>query len=168
MSDILLINPFTFDKLDFSIGVLDLATILDNSKYDVKIIDMNYLYRNKFDLANEKEDKLNFIVRCIMDEKPKVVGFSCMCNNYHFVLKIAERIKKINHKIKVFLGGPQATLTAESTLKSFAAIDLICMGESETYIIDVIDALLNDKSLEDINGIVYLENGVIKNDIRSK
>ena len=162
MADILLINPFTFDKLDFSIGVLEIATILDNSNYNVKIIDMNYLYRSNINFLDESMDKLSFILKCIFYENPKIIGFSCMCNNYHFLLKITEKIKEIDPNIKIFFGGPHATLTAEKTLKSFKSVDLICQGESETYIIDVIDALLNNKSLDSIKGIVYLKNGIIK------
>lgn len=163
MSDILLINSFTFDKLDFSIGVLELATILSKSNYDVKIIDINYLYRNNIELLDKSIDKLSFVLKCILCEKPKIIGFSCMCNNYHFLLKISEKIKEIDPSIKIFFGGPHATLTAEKTLESFKSVDLICQGESETYIIDVIDALLNEKPLASIKGIIYLQNGIVKN-----
>lgn len=142
MNKVLLVDLFISDDISFSIGTLELATILIKNKIKCQIINVNELYHNK--VININENIEIELAKYLLSLEFDIVGFSCMCNNYHIFLKLAEIIKEKNKNIKIFLGGPQATLTAMDTMKYSPNIDLICLGESETYIVDVIKYLRNE------------------------
>lgn len=164
MPDILLVNPFNFKSknLGFSIGVLSLATELNKKDYNSEIVDLNYAYTiGDINIKNNESD-FKTVGDYLLEKNPKVIGFSCMCNNYHFALKVSKYIKKVHKDIKIFLGGPQSSLTAKDTLMAFDFIDLIAIGESEKNIGKIIDFLLNDGiSPKNIKGIAYRENGQV-------
>ncbi len=164
MANVLLVNQFDLKSINlrFSIGVLSLVTELRKKNYDCDIIDLNYSrIIGDFHIKNNESD-FKTIGNYLLSKNPKVIGFSCMCNNYHFALKVSKYIKEINKNIKTFLGGPQSSLTAKDTLKAFKFIDLIAIGESEKNISEIIDFLLGNRiSPKNIKGIAYRENGQV-------
>ncbi len=159
---ILLIEYAATEEVSFSIGVLNIATILNEEGYAIKIMNIDQQFKDGIielskDIAYKLKEK-------IMEEKPVLVGFNCMCNNYHIFLKTAKLIKESEVGIKVMFGGPQATLTAEETMVNFDCVDLISVGEAENTILGIVRFLMNEK--ESIpNNIYYRSNGkVIKSE----
>lgn len=158
---ILLIEYFSEINLDFSIGVVSLATILKESHYDCEIINIDYFLKKEKPTNNN--NIASYIANILLSQKPKIIGFSCMCNNYHIFIKAAMIIKEINPEIKIFFGGPQASLTAYNTMQNFECIDAICVGESEDTIVDTIKFLIGQIKNAPKNLHYRTENGDILN-----
>lgn len=147
MKKVLLVtSSLLSDDVSLPVGVLRIASVLKRTgKYTVEVVDIDNLIKDG--MLHYKDDIYSIIdefVDYIVNQEPDAVGFSCMCNNFHIFLEICEGIKRMNPDIKLFLGGPQATLTASKTIRTFKFIDLICLGESEETIEDVVDYLLDE------------------------
>lgn len=152
------------DSVSLPVGVLRIATVLKRTnKHAVEIIDIDYLIKTgKLTYKKDIYSIIDEFSKYMIEKKPDVIGFSTMCNNYHVFLEICEKIKSLNPSIKIFLGGPQATLTAKVTMEKFEFIDLICKGESEEKIEAVIDYLVGDDvGVETIKGVVYRKESKI-------
>ncbi|BEP29724.1 B12-binding domain-containing radical SAM protein [Helicovermis profundi] len=164
MSKILLIAPIDFNEHTIPNGILNLATILHHDNYDVEILELNYLIETgSIRKSKLVSDCIENIVNFIMSKSPEIIGFSCMCNDYHIHIMVSEIIKARNPKVKIFFGGPQASVTAIDTLKAFLHIDLIAIGEGELSIVDIIEGLLGNKEYRQIKGIAYkcLDNIIV-------
>jgi radical SAM superfamily enzyme YgiQ (UPF0313 family) len=166
---ILFINSiYEANILTNQIGTLNLATILnEESEYDAEIIDFNYLFSKGI---IEKDKNTEILIRnmtqYILDKKPDVVGFSCLCNCYHVFVKLSHYIKFIDSKIKIIFGGPQASLTAKDSLEAFPWVDIIALGEGEKTIVNIIKALDNKALLKTTNGIAFRDkNEIVIRDI---
>lgn len=66
-----------------------------------------------------------------------VVGFSTYIWNVDYVKKVAATLKKINPKLIIFLGGPEASYDSESLLQE-SYIDFIIKGEGEGQFISLL------------------------------
>lgn len=73
----------------------------------------------------------------------------------HYVRQFRE--KKCN--VKILVGGP-GSVDAEHYL--MAGCDVVCHGESERTINEIVDCFQEDRSMETISGISYLSNGVFQ------
>jgi len=159
---ILFVAPIYYEELSPAIGVLNLATILNQSHYFASIIDFQYMYQ-KGTIRRYEESEKNFdeMANAIIAENPNIVGFSCMYNCYHTFIKVAERVKKNSPETKIIFGGPQASVTAIETLNKFKWIDIIMIGESEGNIIKIVDALSEKRDYIGIPSIAYRGNDVV-------
>ncbi|MBQ5323986.1 MAG: B12-binding domain-containing radical SAM protein, partial [Oscillospiraceae bacterium] len=77
------------------------------------------------------------IVADIYGLNPDVVGFSCYIWNIEYVKKITENLKKINPKLKIFFGGPEAGFDAQNLLDT-TVVDLFIKGEGEQAFINLL------------------------------
>ncbi|CUU50886.1 B12-binding domain-containing radical SAM protein [Clostridium beijerinckii] len=142
------------EETGIPMGVLSLATILELHDYAVKVIDFNDdRYKDEFNECEKPIDKIDKIADILIGANPKIISFYTMCDTYHLVLYLAKKIKSMNEKIKIILGGPQATLTAKETLEKFKFIDIIGLGEGETYIEKLVSTILKKESLINVEGI---------------
>ena len=163
---ILFIAPMYYEELSPSIGVLNLATILNQNGYSAAIMDFQYMYQEeKLTIYEDSDKNFDAMANAILLENPCIVGFSSMYNCYHTFIKIAERIKLKSPDTKIIFGGPQASVTAYETLRKFEWIDIIAVGESEKYIVQVVEALLQQKDFISIPSIAYRQgNQILQNE----
>lgn len=164
MYDVIFVNPVKISDSysTMPLGTLILATVLHKSNFKVSIVDFNYLWEKKLlEKSESTEENINQMCQYINSLDTKMVGFSTNSSSHHVDIELSRKIKLINPNIKIFLGGHQASLTATETLKQFNWIDLIAIGEGENNIQDVVLALLDEKKLEDVKGIVYRKNDEI-------
>ncbi|KNY28932.1 B12-binding domain-containing radical SAM protein [Pseudobacteroides cellulosolvens] len=162
MMKILFINSIHDGKVTNQIGTLSLATILNSNGHNAEIADFNYLF--KMGIVKKKHNKqedIHSMGSYILSKAPDIVGFSCMCNSYHIFIELSKYIREKSPNIKILFGGPQATLTAEETLKAFDWIDLIAMGESEKSIVDIMNVFENNSGFEDLTGVAYRQDNEI-------
>jgi radical SAM superfamily enzyme YgiQ (UPF0313 family) len=75
----------------------------------------------------------------IREEKPDIIGFSCMTGIHSDAVKIADSIKRVYPGIPIILGGPHPTFFPEIIEES--CIDIVCRGEGEEVIGEIMDAL---------------------------
>lgn len=110
---------------------------------------------------NNDEDK---IINEIYEEKPDFLGFSCYIWNINIILEIISTIKKLLPNVKIFVGGPEVSYEYDYIFEK--GIDIVCIGEGEKTVKELIDKFNEkkciDKSFENVNGIAFkLENDII-------
>jgi anaerobic magnesium-protoporphyrin IX monomethyl ester cyclase len=91
-------------------------------------------------------------------EKPDVVGITCMTFLVISALGVARIAKKINPRTFVLMGGVHPTIYPMEVV-SQPEIDAVVSGEGEVAFSELLDALSGKKSLSEIEGIGYKENG---------
>lgn len=70
-------------------------------------------------------------------------------------IRLAQKIKDANPKIKIAFVGPHVTVLPERALKDGPAIDFVCRKEFDYSVVE----FAQGKPLEEIQGISYLKNG---------
>ena len=87
--------------------------------YDVEILEMSI------------NDPLHRIIKLLLDQDTKRIGFSCYIWNMEMVLKLAEVIKKARPQVQIILGGPEVSFDGVGLMKDHLFCDLIVKGEGE-------------------------------------
>lgn len=138
-----------------------------NSKYIHSNLAIRYLkqYDEKIEIfeGTINDNILNMAYK-ILELRPELLGFSCYIWNIEETIKLCSTIKKMDGRIKIFLGGPEASFNGEDILKKYDFIDYIIAGEGELTFPEFIKALNENKSLYEVNGLIFKEgNNIIKN-----
>ncbi|MFA5355951.1 MAG: radical SAM protein [Candidatus Omnitrophota bacterium] len=79
---------------------------------------------------NEKRN-IPAIVKEALALKPGLIGFSCYIWNIRKILDICRRLKNIDPRLKIVLGGPEVSPRAEEILAKEEAVDMVVRGEGE-------------------------------------
>ncbi len=132
------------------IGLLYIASMAENvSGCSVKVLDadaeqFNYLQIEEF----------------ISKESPDIVGIQTMTYTLIDSLETARIAKKVDKNIHVCLGGPHISIYPEETLR-FPQVDSVIQGEGEYVFADLLDAIIKNKDLSLVPGIIFKKNGRI-------
>jgi radical SAM superfamily enzyme YgiQ (UPF0313 family) len=156
MKIVLVTHPFTQKGRPLPyipIGLLSLGTVLKNNGFDVEIYDVNK--------HTTLEEHIQQSALEISSRSPDFIGFTSICNFYPMTIQLAQRTALYTGNAKILLGGPQAALTAEETLKAFPWIDLVVRCEAEQTITPILNALGQNEPLRSIPGVSYRERGQI-------
>jgi radical SAM superfamily enzyme YgiQ (UPF0313 family) len=113
-----------------------------NGKYDSRILFLKIYSPRKPLTEIEKE----LFYQYIEDWNPDLLAFSLTSPNFKLYQSLYPRLKKY----KIIIGGWQASLNSEETLKF---CDFLCIGEGEEAFIELIDALTNKTLTNDILNI---------------
>ena len=133
-------NIYSFNAL---IGAIETERELD----DVK----TYFIRGYENLINELE-------KIIQNHQKVVVGISFFTTQLWEILDLIKILrKKYNQRALFIAGGPHPTGDPEGTLEM--GFDLVVKGEGEETLIEILKKIKNDESVDDINGIAYLDAG---------
>lgn len=146
--NILLIRPkFSGNFAEYTtppLGLAYLAAVLETKNHKVIILD---------GWIQNLDD--NFLKKTIAEFEPKLIGLTGLTVNIIQTFEMAEKIKQEFPQIPIIFGGPHASMDPVGTLKNISSIDLVCIGEGEDTILDIIDYFSGEKKLEDIPGIYY-------------
>ena len=142
MLRVVLINP-PYIYPQPSMGLSLIGAIIEREGYQVEIVDGN------------RSDIVPIVAHA------DVVGFTAMTPMIDWALELASRFK--NMGLITVLGGAHATLLPEETLKAGQCIDVIVRGEGDETIIELLWALENNESLDNVFGISFMRNGEIIN-----
>ena len=159
MADILFINAVTSLSVNMEVnGTLLLATKLLEADFDTDVL--------RFAEVGLKKDYHLFIrkfVDKILEFQPKAVSFYTLWPHYHIMLRIARVLKEERPDIITVFGGPNASATAEATMKAAPYIDYICTGEGENTVVPFFQCILRDNGANkaSIPGLYYREGGEI-------
>lgn len=114
----------------------------------------------------EKDLDLEGIEKQVKKFDPGLIGFSTVSNQYKFVKKIAEHLRKKGVTAKILVGGIHATIDPEEILKE-DFVDMVCLGEGEEAILELANRLDKRKDISDVKNIWLKKKGRIrKNELR--
>lgn len=175
---ILLIDPpfsrFTgFSRLYYPIGLGYLSGILEKSGHKISIYDVDAAqkgtsidYSDEYKKLEQYREGINNgnhpvwqeVREVLEDFQPDLVGITIMTPKFGSAVKTAEIVKKYNLNCTVVVGGPHATFLPELTMKS-GNIDYAIKGEGEVAFLELITALKDNESIEEIGGLSYRKHG---------
>ena len=81
----------------------------------------------------------------ITERNIDVLGFACYIWNIEMTLHIVDMVKAVRPDIKIILGGPEVSFTADEILNRCAAVDYVVQGEGEEAFYQLISALIAGK-----------------------
>ncbi|MCX5679341.1 MAG: radical SAM protein [Candidatus Omnitrophica bacterium] len=106
------------------------------------------------------------IIRKTIKNPPRVIGFYCTTGFHHKNIAIAVEIKKLlGNRIRTILGGPHPTFIPEAIENE--GIDIICRGEGEYAVLELIESLNAGRDYTGIKNLIVKKDGKIyKNELR--
>lgn len=146
------INP----SYNYGLGII--AAYLKENGHQIQGFSIYAPNGEKIDLENIENQIRTF--------NPGLIGFSSVSNQFMFVKKIANHLRKNGIKTKILVGGIHATVSPESVLKE-DFVDMVCLGEGEYACLELVNKLEKKEDISDIKNIWLKKNGIIiKNEIR--
>jgi radical SAM superfamily enzyme YgiQ (UPF0313 family) len=132
------------------LGLLYVAAWLRRSaRHEVQVIDMPARGLTVSDLS-----------RVVGEERPGLVGITCITHNLVSVVAVAEAVKQADPSIVVCLGGPHVDAFPEESV-CLPPVDYAIAGEGERSMEGLVDALALGLSPEDVPGLSYEQDGTI-------
>jgi anaerobic magnesium-protoporphyrin IX monomethyl ester cyclase len=126
------------------------AFVNEKTKHKARIVDLIF----------HKKNWKEYLKKILEKEKPDLVGLSVLSFNCNQALEISSFIKKYYNNIKIMFGGVHVILTPEEVIQN-KQVDIVCIGEGEYPIKELLDKNLNCKN---VKGIWYKdEEKIIKN-----
>jgi anaerobic magnesium-protoporphyrin IX monomethyl ester cyclase len=155
--NILLINPSqesvygSFAILPHpSLGLLYIGTALSKAGHKVSILDADSM-----GLTREGLFKL------LKDEAVEIVGVITVTPIYNKVAQLCAAIKEAFPTIATVIGGIHPTVSPMAAMQA-QGVDFAVKGEGEQTMLDLVEALNGDRALADIPGLLYREEGLVK------
>lgn len=152
MSKVLFINYDNESKISFfPLAQAYLAAALEEAGHKVSIWQQ--------DIHHWPDNK---ITEYLDQEHFDVVGISAAGGYYQYArLKaLAKAINRSKQRPFFVVGGHMCAPAPEYFINKFN-IDAICLGEGEITIVNIINALENKTSLEDVKGIAFKQNDIV-------
>ena len=130
----------------------------------------NYLLANNvqsriIDLYWQKPDELFEITKSI--ESP-IIGVTAQPHSVLKALDIIKQLKKCNKNSIIVVGGNFFTKTHRDVLNRFKEVDVVVRDEGEITFYELVKAIQNKKSFDNIEGITYRNNDSIIENKRRK
>jgi anaerobic magnesium-protoporphyrin IX monomethyl ester cyclase len=138
------------------LGTLYAASLLRKNGYEVALFDTNLLKRPNAIEPILKSSKPNYLV--IYDDGFNYLTKMCLTNMREACFEMI-RLGKM-HNCTVIVGSSDSTDHYQEYLKMGA--DFILQGEGEMALLELVNALENEISFENIKGIVFRKNDQIK------
>ena len=164
-------NPVTLP-----LGLAYVGGVLDKAGYKTKIIDSTgeqqpvKIRRSKDNLYNLQGLTADEIIEKI-NPNTFIFGISLMFSAEWFAHRsLIESIKKKYPKVIIIAGGEHATAIPEYTLRDCPSIDYIIKGEGEFSMLEFSYNMYNDKGVNKIPGICYIDkdNNYIDNGVSKR
>jgi radical SAM superfamily enzyme YgiQ (UPF0313 family) len=127
------------------LGLLYIASVLREGGHEVSFFDMTF---------NQDKTLLRTIAK-----QHELIGMSSTSMLFNRTSLILKEIKKINPKIPSFLGGSHSTTDPRSALN--AGFDYAIIGEGETTVAALVNALAKKSKIDSINGLAFKKRNKI-------
>lgn len=143
---VLISQPNIYDhKVFMPLVFLTLKTYVDHCE-DIKSVNwLDPLYQN----SNAKKMLKNVDIESI-----DILGLSCYDWNWDLNLEIAATVKQVNPNCLVVAGGPHPDWKDSLIFKNNPQLDCIVYQEGEKAFADIIRAVQQSKSIDNINGLI--------------
>ncbi|MBT7484779.1 MAG: radical SAM protein, partial [Rhodospirillales bacterium] len=97
-----------------------------------------------------------------IDPATQIIGISCMFSHeWPLIRSLITRLKEVFPQILIVGGGEHITALPEFSLEDCGALDVGIIGEGEETLTELVSAILENRPLDAITGIVYRNNGSI-------
>jgi len=157
----LLISSYTLGEISRKdiappLNLLYIATILRDKGVKVALLDLNLVKPLNESLSDNA--RFEAIEAKVLEFKPDIVAFSCLTTaHFPFMRKASVLVKNLSLNIKIILGGVHATLFAKDILENCPEFDFLILGEGETQIASLVDAIENKTlvNLENIQSLAW-------------
>ncbi|RLG10642.1 hypothetical protein DRN69_08740 [Candidatus Pacearchaeota archaeon] len=125
------------------------TAVLEKEGYNVFLKDYLTLELTEEEFLNDLKEK-----------KPDIFVAEVSTPSFKNDIAICKKIKEVIN-CKIILCGPHVTVFPKETLKEYKFIDYILIGEYEYTLKELIDKLINKKSIKNILGLGYRDRGKI-------
>jgi radical SAM superfamily enzyme YgiQ (UPF0313 family) len=103
----------------------------------------------------------NHILRKAREFRPDIVGFSVLTGYQERYLQLGQVLKRnLTPSPVILFGGPHATFFPNVALQK--GIDIVCRGEGEGALIDILDAIDNNNDFYGIDNLAIKQDGELK------
>jgi len=146
---VLLINPpiREWSKPNvFPLGLGYIAAVLQKEGHDVEVIDIN-AYRFSRDEIENKIKKADY----------DVIGIGGIITTYRYIKWLIQVLKKFHPDKKIIIGGSVGSSIPNIMLEENAA-DIVCIGEGEETIKELIKVLEDGAELSKVKGIWHKDD----------
>ena len=118
--------------------------------------------------VNYHNEGIDAIVDSLLNDNPRVIGFTLYDTNYFLVKELCVRIKEKNKKVFIFIGGAAATFCYEKILTDCSACDGCVLFEGEVTSVEILQYLDGKCDKNSILNFVYINNNgeLVKNAAR--
>ena len=151
---ILFVNSNLMQKENISLGIAYLSSYVKKHGHETELID--YTWGGTVYNCLDK----------IKNVSPDIVGFSPRTGEYPFCISLAEKIKEQYPDIPIIFGGVHPTIAPEETINN-KNIDIVCIGDGEDALIELLDNLENNQKIIKIKNLwLKINKKIIKNPVR--
>lgn len=133
-----------------SLGLLHLAAMVREQGYEPSIIES--------DISNFSVDQ---VVDEVIARDPAYLGITLFTVGVWCASEIARKIKFKAPHIKIIVGGPHISSMGDETMERFPEFDVAIVGEGESPLVELLDAFENNKPLESVPSVIYLDRSDI-------
>jgi len=112
-----------------------------------------------FEVEQFSEDEF---LKSVANNKPSIIGFSCMTPHITHAAKLAELVKSRFPEILTVAGGVHPTAIPEQTLDEFPHFDVVVRGEGEQTLLELYRNWTNSRDIETVPGIAFRNGSIIK------
>lgn len=155
---IVLISVYSYN----SFGIRYLYSVLKEKSFDVSVIFFKEPIHNNLGFPTEQE--FDLLLTKIKDLKPDVLGLGVLSPFFEIAKEISKRLKKQFPDKPLVIGGHHAMICPEECIE---IADIVCVGEGEKVIPELLTSLSNNKNIMSIKGLWIKKKGggIIKNDV---
>jgi len=139
-----------FGAVSEPMGLAYIASFLEKKKYFVKILDAAVLGMGLKDVEQ-------FLKKDYFD----IIGVTMLTPSYSAVLNTLRMIKKVSPGTVTVCGGPHPTAFPGETLEEIKELDVVCIGEGENTMYEIVRSLEDNKDFAKIKGIAFRQDNRI-------
>ena len=153
---LLFINPALrrdSEKKIFPLGLSSVMTYVKHKGYDFDLLDVD---------LHDHDDE--YVENFIRTQQYDVILYGTLVTQYKWVKWLTRTIKRLHPSTKIVVGNSVGGSCPDVFMQN-APADILVIGEGEVTCVEVLDALRDDRSLNDILGIAYRDSSrkLIKN-----
>jgi radical SAM superfamily enzyme YgiQ (UPF0313 family) len=140
------------------LGVLCLAAVLERAGIATDIVDLDRVFLAWLggeDGGRKDRDFSVSVAARLANLDVPFFGFSSICSSYPLTLRITAALKQLRPDVRIILGGPQATATAEETLDAFPSVDVVVRGEGDIVLPALLGSLAAREDWRSVPGISF-------------
>lgn len=146
-----------------NIGIQYLSAYLTHKGFETSLVFDPGLFNtyhlsadNASKFFNSEEKK----IKDVISEKPDVIGFSVMSDNWAWASNMAKELKLRLPDTPIIMGGIHPTSLPEKIIKH-DFVDFVCVGEGEEATADLLTAIAENKPTNNIPNIYTIQNDTL-------